>query len=79
MLTGSDTFRYLLTTTVNCPTNHPRLNAWILDSGTCSSCGRTETYVTGVDRNGEIESQQLLIKRFVCNRCLTGEYYPVRY
>lgn len=78
MLTGNDTFRHLLSTTVECPTNHPLLTSWVLDSGNCSKCGRAEVYVTAVNRSDEIEPKQLLAVRLLCDRCLQGEYFPVR-
>lgn len=78
MLTGNDSFRYLLSKTVECPTEHPLLNCWVLDNGDCPKCGRNDIYVTAVNRQNEIEPKQLLGVRFLCDRCLEGEYYPVR-
>lgn len=78
MLTGNDTFRYKQKQAIECPTNHPLLTSWVFDEGNCDDCGRTEVYTTGVNRDNEIEPKQMLTRKYVCDRCLVGEYYPVR-
>lgn len=77
--TGNDSFRFLLSKTIECPTNHPLLTSWVLDNGNCSKCGKTDTYVTAADKNGEIEKRKMLAVQFLCDRCLNGEYFPVRF
>src|SRR5215475_11075757 len=73
---STDTWRARLATLRPSPTSHPLLTAWICESGTCSKCGRGETFVTAANEDHEIEPVRELAVLLLCGPCLVGTEYP---